>query len=370
MVDNDKCMSPLCRFAARLIAGVLDFKQMIDTWVCLKRKQTVVTDKSLCHWCIKNNKWMICGAVSQWHPACGVPEWEAAVYGSVLPDIVLLSCPRPKERHCCKPHPRENPSISHHCGPQLPGTLDGRWSSYAHYVIIIGAVVKEILSLWLHDPDIAIVSLSSLFWTFTTAMARHWQSTRSTCSWRRSGTRLCKLTKSRLASLRHSTATLGAKPTTTWSRVSRGGVTASCYQTWTLEQQENVWNILTRRLSAGGRTLCINHFQHIDTHIGPRHYELSNLVFPIQHFCWHLLCAWLLFSIRRYLDSCIFSLSLCLMGSHFPFILLGDKHKTFLKMFRAPNSKMYAPDIQPVSEKCAKFRACLKAALVSARLIF
>lgn len=30
-----------CRFAAKLIAGVLDFKKMIDTWVCLKSIQTL-----------------------------------------------------------------------------------------------------------------------------------------------------------------------------------------------------------------------------------------------------------------------------------------------------------------------------------------
>lgn len=53
-------------------------------------------------------------------------------------------------------------------------------------------------------------------------MAPHWRLTSCTCSWRRSGTPLCRPTKSLLASSHLSTATLGEKLITTWLRVSRG----------------------------------------------------------------------------------------------------------------------------------------------------
>lgn len=137
------------------------------------------------------------------------------MYGPVLPDPVLLSHPGPKERHCCESHHRENTSHSYHSGPQFPGTLDGAAVLLYLVLIIIGAVAQEISLTWL-----PLSPLSSLSWTCTTAMAPRSQLTSCTCSWRRSGTLHCRLTKSLLASLPHSTATPGGKPITTSLRVS------------------------------------------------------------------------------------------------------------------------------------------------------
>lgn len=91
------------------------------------------------------------------------------MYGPVLPDPVLLSHPWSKKGYCCKSHHRENSSHPHHCGPQLPGTLDGAAVLLRLLLISIAAMAKEILDLWLNYPDLGS-SPSSLSWTCTTAM--------------------------------------------------------------------------------------------------------------------------------------------------------------------------------------------------------
>lgn len=157
--------------------------------------------------------------MSQWDAACRVPEWEALVYGPVLPDPVLLPHPGPKERHCSKPCHWENTAHSHYYCAQLPGSLHFTAFRLLLALITSGAVAQK-HCLGLDQPDLSSLHSSS-FWMCTTVMAPRLRSTSCTCSWRRSGIHLCRRTRSQSAFLHHSTATPGEKPTTTWSRVRK-----------------------------------------------------------------------------------------------------------------------------------------------------
>lgn len=79
----------------------------------------------------------------QWDAACRVPEWEALVYGPVLPDPVLLPHPRPKERHCCKSCHWENTTHSHYYCAQLPGSLHFTAFRLLLALITSGAVAQK-----------------------------------------------------------------------------------------------------------------------------------------------------------------------------------------------------------------------------------
>lgn len=109
--------------SAGLLPNWLQEFWILKEW--LTREFDETTTEAIAKWWRAKWKclWWRKGAVSQRDPAGRVPEWEAPLYGPVLPDPLLLPHPWSKERYGSKLCYRENPVYSHYCGPQFSGSL-------------------------------------------------------------------------------------------------------------------------------------------------------------------------------------------------------------------------------------------------------
>lgn len=200
----------LCRFAAKLIAGVLDFKRMIDRWVLIV-------------WARRHNY-----ALILW-----IDNFSLHIFGcsETLPVEYLGGKPLCMDQYykvlssCRIPGPKKDTVANSAIGKTAPThitvvhnfqvTCCTNDSSLTKRIVITNMNIAHFNFL---SPSLLPLS-SFLFWTYTIATARLWRWISSTCSWRKFGILLYRATKNPSAFSPRTTATPGAKPTTTSSRV-------------------------------------------------------------------------------------------------------------------------------------------------------